>query len=89
MNMCGDTCGGEKTYEEQICMPLDGKVVCIDRCIHQIVASLNAGGVRTTACCCGHGKIHGRIELEDGRVLAILNADEMKIIEMIDKKLNK
>ena len=69
--MCGDSSGGKKTYEEQVCMPLNGKVVCIDRCIHQIVACLNAGGVPTVACCCGHGKDEGRIDLEDGRVLII------------------
>lgn len=68
--MCGDSPGGKKTYEEQVMMPLNGKVVCIDRCIHQIIAALNAGGVRTVACCCGHGK-KGRIDLEDGRVLEL------------------
>lgn len=71
--MCGDSCGGEKTYKEQVCMPLNGKVVCIDRCIHQIIAGLNARGVRTVACCCGHGEQKGRIDLEDGRILWIEN----------------
>ena len=52
-------------------MPLNGKVQCIDHCIHHIVAALNAGGVRTVACCCGHGKIPGNIILDDGRVLTI------------------
>lgn len=52
-------------------MPLNGKVVCIDHCIHQIVAALNAGGVETVACCCGHGELDGRIDLADGRVLVI------------------
>ena len=31
--------------------PLNGKVQCIDYCIHQIVAALNAGGVWTTCSC--------------------------------------
>lgn len=66
--------GGEKTYENQVCMPLDGKVRCIDWCIHQIVAALNAGGVRTAASCCGHGKMPGNITLEDGRVLVIADS---------------
>ena len=52
-------------------MPLNGKVQCIDHCIHQIVAALNAGGVRTKASCCGHGQAKGIISLEDGRVLVI------------------
>lgn len=66
-----DSCGGEKTFENQVCMPLNGKVQCIDHCIHQIVAALNAGGVYTVASCCGHGKTAGRIDLEDGRILLI------------------
>ena len=53
-------------------MPINGKVRCIDWCIHQIVAALNAGGVRTFASCCGHGQMPGRIELEDGRLLLVL-----------------
>ena len=66
-----DTFGGKKTYANQVCMPLNGKVRCIDHCIHQIVAALNAGGVWTVACCCGHGQMVGRIDLEDGRVLFV------------------
>lgn len=69
-----DTFGGEKTYKHQACMPLNGKVQCIDWCIHQIVAALNAGGVKTFASCCGHGKMDGRIDLTDGRVLTITKA---------------
>ena len=52
-------------------MPLNGRVQCIDFCIHQIVAALNAGGIRTLASCCGHGKMPGRIDLEDGRTLVV------------------
>ena len=66
-----DEPGGSKTCKHQISMPLNGRVQCIDHCIHQIVAALNAGGVRTTASCCGHGKIKGNILLEDGRMLTI------------------
>ena len=66
-----DECGGTKTYANQASLPINGKVVCIDWCIHQIVAALNAGGVETVACCCGHGKKPGRIDLADGRILTI------------------
>ena len=52
-------------------MPLNGRVQCIDHCIHHIVAALNAGGVRTVASCCGHGDMNGNIILADGRVLII------------------
>lgn len=68
-----DTFGGVKTYANQACLPINGKVVCIDWCIHQLVAALNAGGIKTRACCCGHGRTSGRIDLEDGRVLHIEN----------------
>ncbi len=66
-----DECGGNATYENQVSMPINGKVRSIDWCIHHIVAALNAGGVQTTSCCCGHGKQDGFIHLLDGRVLTI------------------
>lgn len=74
-NKC-DECGGKETYENQVVMPINGKVICIDWCIHQIVAALNAGGVETIACCCGHGAQDGRIDLADGRVLFIREENE-------------
>lgn len=58
-------------FKCQIEMPINGKVQCIDFCIHHIVAALNAGNVRTISSCCGHGKIDGSIILEDGRELVI------------------
>lgn len=64
-------CGSEKTYANQACLPISGKVRGIDWCIHQIVAALNAGGVETVASCCGHGTQDGRIDLADGRVLIL------------------
>lgn len=73
-----DSSGGAVTYANQACLPLNGRVVCIDWCIHQIVAALNAAGVRTVACCCGHGSQDGQIDLEDGRVLIIKHTKEEK-----------
>ena len=67
-----DEPGGLKTYENQACVPINGRVQGIDWCIHRIVTALNAGGVRTVASCCRHGEIKGNIILEDGRVLIIL-----------------
>lgn len=69
-----DDCGGRKTYTNQAKLALKGRVVCIDWCIHHIVAALNAGGVETVACCCGHGKQLGRIDLADGRILQIFQS---------------
>jgi hypothetical protein len=60
-------------------MPLLGKVRTIDRCISHIVAALNAGGVTTVACCCGHGRIPGSIALQDGRELVVMaNFDDAR-----------
>jgi hypothetical protein len=69
-----DECGGKTTYENQVVMPINGKVHSIDWCIHHIVAALNAGGVYTVACCCGHGTQQGRIDLADGRILTITDS---------------
>ena len=52
-------------------MPLNGRVECIDWCIHRLVAGLNGSGVRTISSCCGHGVMPGQIALDDGRVLVI------------------
>ena len=68
---CDGQAGSAATYAGQACIPLNGRVVCIDWCIHHIVAALNAGGVETVACCCGHGTAEGRISLKDGRELLI------------------
>ena len=67
--LCDNECGGHKLYANQHLMPLNGRVRSIDPCIAHIVAALNAGGVETVACCCGHGQEDGRIDLADGRVL--------------------
>ena len=66
-----DSPGGEVTLRNQVSMPINGRVQCIDYCIHRIVAALNAGGVNTLASCCGHGRMKGLISLEDGRDLVI------------------
>ena len=68
--------GGERTLRNQVCMPLNGRVQCIDFCIHHIVAALNAGGIKTIGSCCGHGTMKGNIILEDGRVLLIQQKPE-------------
>ena len=86
--MCGrcDGPGGPKTYENQVSMPLNGRVQCIDYCIHRIVAALNAGGVRTIASCCGHEKLSGRIDLEDGRVLVIVDDPDQLVWQSLEQK---
>ena len=67
-------------------MPLNGRVQCIDYCIHQLVAAINAGGIRTVASCCGHGSMPGRIDLEDGRTLAIANNADQVVWQALEQK---
>lgn len=71
-----DHAGGLKTYANQACLPINGRIVCVDWCIHHIVAALNAGGVETVASCCGHGVETGRIDLADGRKLIVERAQK-------------
>ena len=54
------------------------KKVGIDSCIASIIKVLNAGGIRTDYCCCGHGEKDGVILLHDGRVLMIRSAEEVE-----------
>jgi len=57
----------------------------IDRCLAPIVKALNAGGVITTACCCGHGKTPGEIILADGRTLVIaMGLDHSALADLAD-----
>ena len=77
-------CGKLGAYTDVVCMPLQGKVRTIDRCIHHIVAALNAGGVVTVACCCGHGDQDGTITLEDGRELVIRKYDPASHVKPAD-----
>jgi len=80
-------CGELGAYTDVVQLPLGGRVRSIDRCIHHIVAALNAGGVATVACCCGHVKNRGRIDLEDGRVLLIVTTQEASELEVLTSPL--
>jgi tRNA(Phe) wybutosine-synthesizing methylase Tyw3 len=48
------------------------KLAKIDKCIAPIVRALNEAGIKTRSSCCGHGKTDGRIDLQDGRILLIV-----------------
>lgn len=59
--------GGRKTYENQVGMPIQGRVECIDFCIHRIVAALNAGGVIPRSAAAGtEDCLDGSISRTDG-----------------------
>ncbi|MCU7934160.1 MAG: hypothetical protein KZQ99_04675 [Candidatus Thiodiazotropha sp. (ex Dulcina madagascariensis)] len=59
----------------------------VDPCIADIVQALNDAGLHTMASCCGHGKVNGRISLEDGRDLVLMNFDEAQAIYATDERL--
>jgi len=44
----------------------------IDSCIAPIVRALQEGGIDMRGSCCGHGRMSGQIELQDGRMILIL-----------------
>jgi choline kinase len=73
--MCGvhpNNCLTAEDYQkDKVYLPIGGKVYRIDSCIHQIVAALNAGGVPTENCCCGHGKEPATILLTGGQCIVI------------------
>ncbi len=48
------------------------RVVPVDRCIADLVAALQAGGIVTTNSCCGHAARVGSILLADGRELLVV-----------------
>lgn len=43
----------------------------VDACIADLIQALNAAGIYTRSCCCGHGKTDGSIVLHDGREIVI------------------
>lgn len=64
-------CCAGGTYEHAVPMSVGGRVVYIDYCVARLVASLEAGGMRPIASCCGHGKNPPSILLEDGREITV------------------
>ena len=78
------------SYECQIPIQIKGRRQDIDICIIDIVAAFNAGGVETSASCCGHNVMPGSIILEDGReIIIVKNAEERNKIFKIMRKKNK
>lgn len=49
------------------------KYMKIDSCIAPIVEALQKGGINMRGSCCGHERAPGYIELQDGRIIQILN----------------
>ena len=55
------------SYSNQITLhfPWSGEPMGIDRCIAKEVAKLWNKGIKTTGCCCGHGKTEAYIGVVD------------------------
>ena len=47
------------------------KTCGIDKCLAPIVSALQAAGVGTVGCCCGHGRGTGEIIMENGTRLLV------------------
>lgn len=61
----------------------NGCIRDVDRCIAPLVSALNDAGIKTVACCCGHGVRPGNVALADGRELII--APDYKTARIAEK----
>lgn len=43
----------------------------VDSCLADVIKDLNAAGIHTAGCCCGHGKGPGSIVLTNGIVIPL------------------
>lgn len=54
------------------------KVCAIDRCLAPLILALQAAGIGTEGCCCGHGKYDGTVCFENGiRLIVVWPWDEV------------
>ena len=56
--------GGRRTYENQVSMPINGRVQCIDHCIHRIVAASTPAASQRPAAAAGTGKCQATSSLK-------------------------
>jgi hypothetical protein len=54
-------------------LELNGKIIRVDECLTDVIASLNSNGMQTLGSCCGHGKYSTTI---------IIKGDDEKIYEL-------
>ncbi|MBI2624978.1 MAG: hypothetical protein HYW70_01420 [Candidatus Nealsonbacteria bacterium] len=53
-----------------ILFELNGRKLRIDKCMKNFIKILNESGIKTLACCCGHGKHKETIVIkEDGKII--------------------
>ena len=49
---------------------LKGRKFRIDKCMKNLIRTLNEDGIKTLGCCCGHGKYNETIVIkEDGKIM--------------------
>ena len=57
--------------------PVQGRtIIKVDSCIAPLVQMLNDYGIKTTASCCGHGKVEHSGIILDGRNVRVLPRDD-------------
>lgn len=77
---CADATG--RDVEGVEILVIGGKPCAIDASIAPLVRALNDAGLRTVACCSGHGQRPGSVVLSDGRELVITrNYREARVID--------
>lgn len=67
---------------------IDGKEVAVDTCIAALVLYLNAGGYKTVASCCGHGKQPASIVLEGDREIRIMTFEQARQVDEMFAPIN-
>lgn len=82
-------CCGLGDYTCQVSMPIAGRLVSVDFCIHDVVAALNAANIRTAASCCGHGKADAHILLETGQEIVIKRPVKVRDGGCLSLRLNR
>ena len=50
---------------------LNGKLQVIDQCMGYLILQLNAAGIETVGCCCGHGKGYPNVTCVPGTEQAL------------------
>jgi hypothetical protein len=78
-------CEHKEDFSHQKHLVINGINASVDKCIYALVAALNLVGLKTVACCCGHGTLPTRISLEDGRELIITDYDTAQVIASMAK----
>lgn len=62
---------------------IDGVPRDIDECIYDLVEKLNKIGLKTVACCCGHGNRPGSIAFADGTEFIMCSFEQARKLDHV------